>query len=89
VRYEWDSRKARANVLKHGVGFADAVGALEDELALTRDADDPREARFVTIGMDYLARVVVVVYTWRGAAIRIISARKATARERARYEAGS
>lgn len=88
MRYEWDPRKARANVEKHGVAFADAVGALEDERALTWDDGNPSESRFVTIGIDYLARVVVVVYTWRGRTIRIISARKATARERAQYEAG-
>ncbi len=61
VRYEWDPRKASANARKHGVAFADAVGALEHELALTRSDEGSQESRFVTIGMDCLARVVVVV----------------------------
>ena len=87
--YEWDPRKARSNRVKHGVAFADAVGALEDPRALTEPDDHEGEARFVTVGLDYLARVVVVVYTWRGAIIRVISARKATPGERARYEADS
>jgi hypothetical protein len=87
--YEWDPRKARSNRVKHGVAFADAVGALEDPRALTEPDDHDSEARFVTVGLDYLARVVVVAYTWRGASIRIISARKATSGERARYEAES
>ncbi len=84
--YEWDPRKARSNRVKHGVAFADAVGALEDPRALTEPDDNEGEARFVTLGLDHLARVVVVVYTWRGANIRVISARKATPSERARYE---
>lgn len=50
--YEWDARKARLNCEKHGVDFADAVGAFEDELALTtEDVGTPSEKRFVTLGM--------------------------------------
>lgn len=89
MRYEWDPRKAKGNLAKHGVAFADAVGALEDARSLTEEDEYPHETRFVTIGMDYLARVVVVVYTWRGTTIRLISARTATARERALYQAGT
>lgn len=48
----------------------------------------PLEIRYVTVGMDALARLLVVVYTWRGDAIRIISARQATPRERRQYEGG-
>jgi len=44
------------------------------------------EERFVTIGMDALGRILVVVYTWRGERLRLISARKATPRERSEYE---
>lgn len=52
--YEWDARKARLNCEKHGVDFADAVGAFEDELALTtEDVGTPSEKRFVTLGMDF------------------------------------
>lgn len=71
----------------HGVDFADAVGVLEDEWALTIEEQEiGGEQRFVTIGMDFLVRVLVVVYTYRGDDIRLISARPATKRERKIYE---
>ncbi len=57
----------------------------ENERALTIDDMHPEEERFVTIGMDAFARVLVVVYTWRGDAVRLISARKATRSERTHY----
>lgn len=84
---EWDSSKARANREKHGIGFSDAVSALEDEYALTIEDDYPQERRFITLGQDAIGRLLVVVYTYRGEIIRIISARRATARERKEYEA--
>jgi len=87
VAYEWDEEKHRTNVRKHGVNFADAVFALEDEDALTmRDEDSVEEERFVTMGTDAFGRVLVVIYAWRDENIRLISARKATRRERAAYE---
>ena len=88
VSYEWDPKKAISNLRKHDIDFADAATVLEDESALTIDDDDPEERRFVTIGMDALARVLVVVYTWRGDNIRIISARTAGPEERRQYEEG-
>jgi uncharacterized protein len=89
MNFEWDPRKAALNLERHGVDFADAVSVLFDELAVTIDDEHPKEERFVTIGTDGLGRVLVVVYTWRGAGtIRIISARKAEARERKNYEEG-
>jgi len=86
MRVEWDREKARTNSVKHGVSFADAVTALEDEQAITVADEREAEARWVTIGMDGQGRLLVVVYTWRGNAVRVISARKATARERRSYE---
>lgn len=84
---EWDELKARANWRKHGVDFADAVFVFEDEVALTVEDDEvAQEERFVTVGSDPIGRVLVVVYTWRGDRIRLISARKATSRERQAYE---
>lgn len=83
---EWDARKAQANLRKHGVRFADAAVALEDEMALTIPDPTPQEDRWVTMGSDGLGRVLVVVYTWRGERARIISARRATAGERRQYE---
>jgi len=84
--YQWDVQKARSNLRKHGITFADAVSVFADERALTISDDYPREDRYVTIGMDAFGRVLVVVFIWREEVIRIISARKATAQERKQYE---
>jgi len=87
VAYEWDPRKARVNLTKHRVDFADAALILEDPLALTRhDPDAEGEERFVTLGVDPLGRLLVVVWTPRGKRVRLISARRATAAERRQYE---
>jgi uncharacterized DUF497 family protein len=87
VEYEWDPDKASDNRQKHGVDFADAVTVLEDDLALTiHDPKPASEERFITLGVDSLGRLLVVVYTWRGEAVRLISARPATPRERRSYE---
>jgi hypothetical protein len=87
VPYEWADAKNRSNIRKHDVDFADAVLALEDDDALTiRDEDSEEEERFITTGMDALGRLLVVVYTWREESVRLISARKATRRERKAYE---
>jgi len=83
---EWDRDKAEANRSKHGVDFADAATVLSDDFALTRRDEDPAEERFVTMGMDALGRELVVIFTWRGDEIRLISARRATASERKQYE---
>ena len=74
------------NVRKHRVDFADAVGVFEDERALTIPDLHPDEERFATIGMDFLGRILVVSFTYRGQNIRLISARKAASRERKEYE---
>lgn len=86
MSYEWDPNKEKSNYKKHRVKFADAVGVFEDEDAITIEDDHKKEERFITIGMDFLSRILVVVYTFRDVVIRIISARKATARERKIYE---
>ena len=52
MKYEWDPAKAESNKQQHGVLFADAALALEDELALTVEDDHEEESRFVTLGMD-------------------------------------
>ena len=85
----WDSGKARVNLKKHGVRFSYAETVLFDPNALTReDMESEGEQRFVTVGMDSGGRVLVVVYTYRGEDIRLISARSATKRERMQYEEG-
>jgi hypothetical protein len=86
VGFEWDEGKARANRRKHGIDFADAVAVLEDPLAVTIPDGAAGEERFVTVGSDILGRILVVVFTVRDKQIRLISARKATRRERRRYE---
>lgn len=82
---EWDSRKAAANLKKHGIDFADAATVLHDEHAITIREDEVGEERYITVGMDALGRVLLVVYAWRGDRPRLISARKATAQEREQY----
>jgi uncharacterized DUF497 family protein len=62
------------------------VTALEDEYAITIEDDQPGERRFITIGLDENGRILLVVYTYRGVVIRIISARKATSAGREAYE---
>ena len=87
MQYEWDPPKARANAKKHGVRFADAVTALEDDRAITvEDPDSEGERRFVSLGTDANGQLLVTVFTLRADTIRIISARKASKRERQRYE---
>ena len=89
MRVVWDPSKAGANLLKHGVRFSDAEGVLFDTLALTReDVTSAGERRFVSIGADHTGRVVVVVYAQRRDSCRLISARRATRKERFRYEEG-
>ncbi len=85
--FEWNEDKRRANLRKHGVEFADAATAFDDDNAVTmRDEDSEEEERFVTLARDALGRLLVVVYTWREETIRLISARKATRREQKQYE---
>lgn len=87
MNYQWDPEKARANVNKHGVEFADAVGVFDDPEAITlEDPDAEGEQRFVSIGLDFLGRIIVVAYTYRGEDLRLISARKATKKEVKIYE---
>jgi len=88
VPFEWDAEKARSNLRKHGVDFADAVGVFHDPLALSRPDESGQEERFVALGMDFLGRVLVVIHTARGDDVRIISAREATRAERRSYETG-
>ena len=87
---EWDNRKAAANQKNHGVSFEEAATALEDDLSITfRDPDHSlEEFRFLTFGRGATGRILVVAHTDRGEAARLISARRATRRERRAYEEG-
>jgi uncharacterized DUF497 family protein len=85
--FQWDSDKAQANLENHEIDFSDTGGVFEDQWALTIKEDYiDDEQRFATLGMDFLGRVLVVVYTYRHEDIRLISARHATRPERRTYE---
>jgi uncharacterized DUF497 family protein len=88
LTFEWDSRKARSNLAKHGVGFEEASTVFGDPLSLTiPDSEHSKmEDRFVTMGSAFSGKLLVVVHTDRGDNIRIISARRASRRERKFYE---
>jgi uncharacterized protein len=87
MKITFDPNKAATNYRKHGVRLSDAEPVLFDPMALTReDKDANGEQRFVSIGVDAVGRVLVVVFTYRGEEIRLISARPATAKEREYYE---
>ena len=83
--YECDPDKAKLNIRKHGIAFADAVSVFFDDSAITVEDNNPDEIRFATLGMDAFGHPLVVVYTWRGDNIRLIPARRATERERKQY----
>jgi uncharacterized DUF497 family protein len=89
LRFEWDDAKERENRRKHRVSFEEAESVFADEWALL--IDDPEhsddESRFILMGLSARLRVLVVVHAYRETAgiIRIISARKADARERDMY----
>jgi len=89
IDFAWSSRKARFNQTKHGISFEEAQTVFLDENA--RLIDDPDhledEERFVLLGYSARARCLIVSHCYResGAAIRLISARRATAREEEMY----
>lgn len=86
--FEWDDEKERTNIKKHGIDFETAAKVFADEnrLEIYDEVHSETEDRYITIGMiDNVACVVMVVYTERGEAIRLISARKATSQERRMY----
>jgi uncharacterized DUF497 family protein len=89
--FEWDARKAAGNRRKHGISFEDAVTAFADPLAVTvidPDHSSAAERRYILVGRSERGRLLVVSHAERGTAIRVISARPATRRERAQYEEG-
>jgi hypothetical protein len=88
VEFEWDPKKAASNLRKHGVAFDEASTAFGDQLSITvpDPAHSRREKRFVLIGTSARERVLVVVHTDRDGRVRIISARRATKKERAQYK---
>ncbi len=89
LHFEWDDRKAAANAKKHGVEFEEAKSVFVDERAKLIDDPDHSEAeeRFVLLGLSSAIRLLLVCHCYRGEGnvIRIISARKATAKESRNY----
>jgi len=89
LHFEWDERKAAANLRKHGVSFEEARSVFYDEHArLIADPDHAEdEDRFVLLGLSAALKVLVVCHCYRSGSgvIRIISARKASAREARSY----
>ena len=79
MRFSYDPAKEAANVKKHGVSFSDAEGVFEDP-------DAEGEQRFVAAGLGSAGQLLVVVYAERKDEYRLISARRATRKERIHYE---
>ena len=90
MEFEWDPEKAEINVTKHGVAFAHASTVFGDPFSMTfHDPDhSDDEDRYITIGSSAVDVLLIVSHTDRDDRIRIISARKATRRERRIYENG-
>ena len=90
LTFEWDLAKAESNIRKHGVSFEEATSVFGDPLAVT--FCDPyhslAEERVISIGLSYRRRLLVVAHTSRANRLRIITARRATPRERRGYEEG-
>ena len=88
MRFEWDRRKAESNLSKHEVDFDEARSVFEDPLFVAFEDPDHSigEQRFLLLGRSSRDRILVVAYTEREEAIRLISARKATRKERHAYE---
>ena len=87
MAFEWDERKLEANLAKHGVDFRDVTGLFDGDTTEDVDArQDYGETRINCLG-EIEGRIYAVAYTWRGTNRRIISARKANARERKTYYA--
>ncbi len=88
MEFEWDKNKAASNLSKHGVSFDEARTAFDDPLYI--DFYDPDhsydEYRYIIIGQSMQNSLLVISYTERGNVIRLISARKATRKERETYE---
>lgn len=92
MRFEWDSRKAAANIAKHGVAFEVAELLWSDPAhIIVLDRHEAGEERWHAIGLVRGVMVLTVIHTYRDRSgeelIRIIGARRATRRERNRYEA--
>ena len=92
VSFEWDADKAALNAAKHGVTFDEASTVFSDSLAVIFEDEEHSvdELREIIIGHSVIQRLLLVSFTERGEdVVRIISARKATKKERKDYEEGT
>jgi uncharacterized protein len=88
MEFEWDPEKAVRNSAKHGVAFHEAATVFGDPLAITFSDPDHSEERFLTFGHSSEGHLLVVSHTDRDEFTRIISARRATRKEKKVYEEG-
>lgn len=90
MRFDWDPKKAEANLRKHGVSFDEAATTFLDPHAVSGPDPDHSvgEERYITFGYSQLTRLLAVCHTYRPGAIRIINARRVTRSERKIYEEG-
>jgi uncharacterized protein len=88
MKFQFDPAKAKSNFKKHKVSFADAEGVFYDTYAIQQEDPFSREQRWVAVGRGNNDQILVVVYTFRGNDIRLISVRRATGQEVAYYESG-
>ncbi len=88
LQFQWDPKKAKANLAKHGVSFEEALSVFADPLARIFDDEEHsgEESREIIIGHSTKGRLVLVYFTASGARVRLIGARKATRHERKDYE---
>ncbi|HEY1220673.1 MAG: BrnT family toxin [Bryobacteraceae bacterium] len=88
MKFEWDPQKAAANLVKHKVSFEEAATVFGDPLGgiLADPRHSTGEERFALLGLSQDRSLLAVMYVDHGGAIRIISARRATGRERRNYE---
>lgn len=84
--FEWNSEKAEANIIKHGISFEESAEVFFDPFYQTGDATRNDETREFIIGYSLNYRLLLVVFIERNQRIRIISARKATSYEQKLYE---
>jgi len=84
--FEWDEHRRQSNLTKHGLDFITAATIFDGRPILTVHSTNPEEERFLTVG-SVDSRFITVVWTWRGAVIRLISARRARDQEVRQYHA--
>jgi len=88
LKFEWNPKKARKNIEKHGISFNEAATVFSDPLSMTYDDPDHSddEERFIITGFSDSGKLLMVSHTEQNDKIRIVSARKLKPKERKQYE---